>query len=163
MVSDMIVNLYARDRWRFKNEYGTRVAFPSDSERVLDFVRTEFPKEHGWLMEIAHALQENKCIISVVEHKIVGFACYDCTGKGYFGPFGVAKSHRGKGVGTEIFYECLDGMKTCGYGYAIIGWVGKARGFYEKEANAWCIPDSEPCNTLYKRRIKTAIEFGVSD
>lgn len=92
----MIVNLYAKDRWRIDCKYGTRVVFPSDSERVLNFVRKEFPDEKGWLMEINHALHEGKCVISVIEHEIVGFACYDCTGKGYFGPFGVAEAHRSK-------------------------------------------------------------------
>lgn len=41
----MIVNLYAKDRWRIDCKYGTRVVFPSDSERVLNFVRKEFPDE----------------------------------------------------------------------------------------------------------------------
>ncbi len=164
MIGDMIVNLYAKDRWRIDCKYGTRVVFPSDSERVLNFVRKEFPDEKGWLMEINHALHEGKCVISVIEHEIVGFACYDCTGKGYFGPFGVAEAHRSKGVGTEIFYECLDQMKSCGYGYTIIGWVDDtAKDFYEKEANAWYIPDSEPNKTLYMRRIRTSIEFDDSD
>jgi len=159
--NDMIVNLYLRDRWRLQNQFGTRIAFPSDTERVLDFVRAEFPDEKGWLMEIEHALHEGKCAISVIDYKIVGFACYDCTGKGYFGPFGVAKSHRGKGIGTELLYECFDNMQCMGYGYAIIGWVGEtAKGFYEKVANAWCIPNSEPNRTLYMRRINTIIESG---
>ena len=156
----MLVNLYTHDRWRTTNQFGTRVCFPSDAQRVLDFCKREFPNETGWLLEIAHALQEGKCVISVVNHKIVGFACYDCTGKGYFGPFGVASEYRNKGVGTELLYDCFDNMKVLGYGYAIIGWVDDtARGFYMKVADAWCIPESEPYKTLYKRRIKTAIDF----
>lgn len=158
---DMIVNLYFRDRWREDNKFGTRVVFPSDSGRVLNFVRQEFPNEKGWLMEIDHALHEGKCIISVINNEIAGFACYDCSGKGYFGPFGVAKNHRGNGVGTELLYECFDEMKFCGYCYAIIGWVDDtAKVFYEKTSNALYIPDSEPNKTLYMRRIKTMIEFG---
>lgn len=158
---DMIVNLYLKDKWRTDNKFGTRIVFPSDSERVLDFVRKEFPNEKGWLQEINHALHETKCVISVIHNEIIGFACYDCTGKGYFGPFGVAKKHRAKGVGTELLYECFDNMKHANYGYAIIGWVDDtAKGFYEKTSNALYIPNSSPDKTLYKRRIKTgALEF----
>lgn len=55
-------------------------------------------------------------------------------------------------------------MKSCGYGYTIIGWVDDtAKDFYEKEANVWYIPDSEPNKTLYMRRIRTSIEFDDSD
>ena len=51
-------------------------------------------------------------------------------------------------------------MKIHNYGYAIIGWVDDtAKGFYEKAANAWYIPNSEPNKTLYIRRIRTSIEF----
>lgn len=155
MVGDMIVNLYSTDdRWRKTNKYNVRAVFPSDKERVLDFVKKEFPNEKGWLMEISRAIQEGKCIIAAKDGQILGFGCYDCTGKGYFGPFGVKCSDRQKGIGTEIFCECLDAMKCCGYGYAIIGWVDEsACDFYKKVSNAWYIPDTEPRNTLYKRKI----------
>lgn len=109
-------------------------------------------------------MHENKCIISVIDHKIVGFACFDCTGKGYFGPFGVAKAYRGKGIGTEILYESFDKMKAYGYGYAIIGWVdGTACEFYKKVANAWYIPDSTPSKTLYMRKIELPNIYNDSD
>lgn len=158
---DMIVNLYIQDIWRKTNNFNTRCVFPSDSERTLDFVKKAFPDESGWLMEITHALHEGKCYISVIDNKIIGFACYDCSGKGYFGPFGVIDEFRGKGVGTELFYACMDAMKVHGYGYAIIGWVDeKAKQFYEKVANATYIDFSEPQHTLYKRRIMTVNETG---
>ncbi|PYG84319.1 acetyltransferase (GNAT) family protein [Ruminiclostridium sufflavum DSM 19573] len=107
-------------------------------------------------MEAENAQHNGTCFISVIDNGIVGFACYDCTGSGYFGPLGVANSERGKGVGTELLYACLDAMKNTGYGYAIIGWVDDtAKGFYEKTALAAYIDNSDPSNTLYKRRILT--------
>lgn len=158
VVRDMIVNLYVQDVWRKTNCFNTRRVFPSDKERVLNFVQKSFPNEHGWLLEIEHSVFENECFISVNESaEIIGFACFDCTGKGYFGPFGVEKSFRGNGVGTELFYACLDAMKAKGYGYAVIGWVDEsAKIFYEKAARATYISCSEPEHTLYKRRILTA-------
>lgn len=158
---DMIVNLYLHDRWKKTNYFNTRVIFPSDINRIIDFIKENFPAENEWVMEVKHAVMKDKCIISVLDNEIVGFACYDCIGKGYFGPFGVIKERRNYGIGTELFYECLDQMKFCGYGYAIIGCIDNlTKTFYEKKANAIYIPNSEPINTLYKRRIKTAIEFG---
>jgi len=158
---DMIVNLYLKDIWRTENLFHTRCVFPSDKKRVLAFVENEFPNEKGWLLEIDHAMHEGKCYISVLDNEILGFACFDCSGKGYFGPFGVAEKHRGKGVGTELLYACFEAMKFVGYGYAVIGWVDEtAKDFYVKAASATYIPYSEPYRTLYKRRILTANETG---
>lgn len=45
MVGDMIVNLYSTDdRWRKTNKYNVRAVFPSDKERVLDFVKKRISK-----------------------------------------------------------------------------------------------------------------------
>lgn len=154
MVGDMIVNLYMKDVWRTENKFGTRRIFPSDKEKLLDFIKDAFPKEKGWVMEAERAWQEGNVFLAVAEKKIIGFACFDCSGKGYFGPFGVLLDYRGKGVGTELFYACLDSMRNEGYGYAVIGWVDdSAVGFYKRTADAVYIPNTEPNKTLYKRRV----------
>lgn len=165
MVGDMIVNLYSKDIWRKNiqhNIFSINGTFPSDKERVLDFVKKEFPKEHGWLLEIEKGLQSStqKVYIAVDNHKIVGFACWDCSGLGYFGPFGVASDYRGKGIGTELFNSCMNAMKISGYGYAIIGWVADKEddahspvGFYKKVANAEYINNSHPTNTIYSNKV----------
>jgi len=41
-------------------------------------------------------------------------------------------------------------MKDAGYGYAVIGWVDDAVGFYNKCIKHTKIPDSEPENTIYR-------------
>lgn len=104
-------------------------------------------------MEAERAWQEGNVFVAVAEKKIIGFACYNSSGKGYFGPFGVSSDYRGKGVGTELFYACLDGMKNEGYGYAVVGWVDSAAEFYKRAADAVYIPNTEPDKTLYKRRV----------
>jgi predicted N-acetyltransferase YhbS len=81
---------------------------------------------------------------------MVGFACYDATGLGFFGPLGVEKSHRNKGTGTALMTACLLDMKLKGYGYAVVGAV-EATEYYEKTVGAWKIPHSAP--GIYKNRI----------
>lgn len=47
----------------------------------------------------------------------------------------------------------LEAMKEEGYGYAVIGWVGDAIGFYEKCLKVIEIPDSEPNQGIYRRLV----------
>lgn len=62
-------------------------------------------------MEVEHGWYEGTVVIAVKDHEIIGFACYDYTGKGYFGPFGVASDHRGEHIGVELMYAAFDAMK----------------------------------------------------
>ena len=68
----------------------------------------------------------------------------------YFGPTGVRKDMRGKGIGKALLLRCLYSMYERGYNYAIIGWVGPAE-FYQKACGATMIPDSTPRS--YRRMI----------
>lgn len=160
MVGDMIVNLYQKDLWRDTRKYNIKRIFPSDKERLMSFIKKNFPDEKGWLIEAEHAWHNGNVYVAVECEKIIGFACYDSSGKGYFGPFGVNKDYRSKGVGTELFYACLDAMKNDGYGYAIIGWVADKEDdehspveFYEKTSQAKYIPSSNPKNTIYSNKV----------
>jgi GNAT superfamily N-acetyltransferase len=74
---------------------------------------------------------------------MVGFACYDASTLGYFGPTGVDEPFRGQGIGKALLLACLLEMKLKGYGYAIIGWIGPQE-FYEKAVGALVIPESTP-------------------
>ena len=158
MTGDMIVNLYLRDIWRSEQKHDIRCIFPSDKERLMDFMHTEFPDEKGWAMEAEHGWYEGTVLIAVDNQKIIGFACYDCSGKGYFGPFGVAKAYRGQHIGVELMYATFDAMKARHYGYAIIGWVsddreGSPTEFYKKYAMASYIPHSDPHYTKYMQKV----------
>ena len=61
------------------------------------------------------------CFVAVQNQQIIGFACYDATALGFFGPTGVIEESRGKGVGKALLLACMLDMKLKGYGYAIIG------------------------------------------
>ena len=67
-----------------------RVIAP-DRGRVLRFVLENFGE--GWMHECEAALSTvpSTCYIAVREREILGFSCFEATGKDYFGPIGVKK------------------------------------------------------------------------
>ena len=81
--------------------------------------------------------------LAVAEGQVVGFATYEATRRGFFGPTGVAPSHRGSGIGKALLLAALWGLADLGYVYAIIGAAGPVE-FYRKAVGAVVIPDSTP-------------------
>jgi GNAT superfamily N-acetyltransferase len=136
-----------------------RVLAP-DSLRVIRFIETSadthWPQEskESWMGECAAALANHPptCFVAVQQHTIIGFACYNATAKGYFGPTGVLREAQGKGVGKALLITSLLAMWDEGYGYAIIGWPARsAMGFYVKTVQAQVIEDSSP--GIYRRLV----------
>ena len=119
-------------------------AMPLNRDRILAFIADHFSPI--WVNECSVALssQPTTCYIAVQNNAVIGFACFDATAKGFFGPTGVLESMRGKDIGTALLLKTLEGMRETGYGYAVIGWVSDALGFYQKTVNAQIIPDSFP-------------------
>ena len=91
------------------------------------------------------------CFLATEEGEIIGFACYDCTCKNFFGPTGVVEEKRSRGIGKALLLCCLHAMAANGYGYAIIGGVGPAD-FYAKAVGAVEIKGSSP--GVYRDRLK---------
>ena len=151
---DMIVNLTTLD-YSFELEDGVKLkrAFPADKSRILEFVGKHFSQ--NWVNETEYALMQNPpcCFIATREGELIGFACYDASAKGFFGPTGLSESERRHGMGRALLMRTLAAMREAGYGYAIIGWVGDAAGFYEKCASARYIEGGEPQNSVYSRFI----------
>ncbi len=150
--TDMLVKLYDLPENHVPDEKmsaaGIRVFRPMalDRKRISDFIREQFGE--GWATEFERTMsnQPISCFIAVNrEKKIVGFACYDATARGFFGPIGVEESCRGLHVGKELLLTALYDMRNVGYGYAAIGWVGEHNlKFYAQNAGATEIPDSFP-------------------
>lgn len=147
----MIANLTRLPGETAPEGIGIKRAFAGEKMRVLQYIRENFSE--GWVYEAENALMQHKCFIATKEGRILGFACYDATAKGYFGPIGVSEEARGTGVGTALLLRTLTCMKDEGYGYAIIGWVDDAELFYRKTVNAEWIPGGEPENTVYSNLI----------
>ena len=110
---------------------------------VLDWIGVHFAK--GWVAEASVALHQQPptIFIALREGEILGFACYDATAKGFFGPTGVAEAARGKRIGTGLLFAALRAMREAGYGYAVIGGVGPVE-FYRRQLEVMEIPGSTP-------------------
>ncbi|MDR2933075.1 MAG: GNAT family N-acetyltransferase [Oscillospiraceae bacterium] len=161
-MADMLVKLYADlphiDTDAYRRESGVYIkrALIPDKEKILSFIRANF--SGTWVHECEYALFHDpiSCYIAVEDKEVIGFACYDATAKGFFGPFGVKESKRNKGIGRVLFHKCLQSMKEAGYGYAIIGWTSeKAIPFYQREAGATIIDDSPTSKSVYRNLIET--------
>lgn len=118
-------------------------AFGGDKGTILQFIRENF--SDGWAHESERAILAlpSTCYIAVKNKEVVGFACYDATAKGFFGPLGVKESERKSGIGRALTLKAMLAMREAGYGYAIIGWVGPVA-FYEKTVGATVIENSSP-------------------
>jgi len=92
---------------------------------------------------VGFARQPISVFIAILEREVVGFAAYECTRRGFFGPMGVIDRAHGKGVGKALLIAALWGLREMGYVYAIVGAAGPVP-FYQKTVGAIIIPDSEP-------------------
>jgi len=110
---------------------------------VIEWIRRHF--NAGWASEFDASMGHPPftSFLATEDNELVGFACYDATALGIFGPTGVREDRRGRGIGKALLLACLTEMKLKGYGYAIIGSVGPAE-FYEKSCGAVVIDDSTP-------------------
>ncbi len=153
---DMLIKLYELESTLAysNNEYQSiqnleiRKPFGYESDETLNWVENNFSPR--WKSETSIALHQNptSCYLAFIEQKIAGFACFNSTALGMFGPTGVSAMYRGKGLGTALLLRCLLDMKSLGYAYAVIGGVGPSE-FYSKMVNATKIPNSEP--GIYQR------------
>ncbi len=108
----------------------------------------EFIKEHfsvAWADEISVGFANKPVTVFIATRagEIIGFAGYECTRKGFFGPTGVAQEMRGQGIGKALLLAALHGLRELGYVYGIIGAAGPTE-FYQRTVAATVIPDSEP-------------------
>ncbi|GGD50354.1 GNAT family N-acetyltransferase [Paenibacillus nasutitermitis] len=155
---DMLVKLYELPEGEAPLQYTERTgvvirrALAPELLTIAEWVEKQFNKE--WRSECMVAISQSpvSCYVAVKEGRLLGFACYDATCKGFFGPTGVDEQERGLGVGKQLFLETLRGMREAGYGYAIIGGAGPT-GFYEKVAGATIIEGSVP--GIYKGLLRS--------
>lgn len=114
-----------------------------EKHTVAEFVRANFSPKWVSEVEVAMTRQPISCFIATRDKEILGFACYETTQRGFFGPTGVSEAARGLGLGKALLFKALEGLREIGYAYAIIGGVGP-REFYAKNCGAIEIPGSDP-------------------
>ena len=163
-MSDMLVKLYELPEFAplatelRRAGVDIRRADPSEKPAIVQWVGRQF--RESWAVECDVAFQRRPvaCFIAVIPGQedaaeadpyqlppdaLVGFACYDATRKGMFGPEGVHPRHRGRGIGKALLLACLHAMKDERYAYAVIGWAGPVE-FYSRTVGATVIEGSEP-------------------
>lgn len=154
---DMLVKLYdlealAEPLGSLKdNEVIIRRAIPPEKNYILEWIGDNFSEVWVSEADIAMAAAPSKIFIAVKEGELLGFACYDTTAKGFFGPTGVGEKARKKGIGTALLLKSLKALKESGYAYAIIGGAGPVE-YYKKTCGAQIIKGSE--ESIYQGMLK---------
>ncbi len=126
-------------------------AIGPEKQAVAGWVERTFSRAWASECEVAMSAQPAGCFLAVKGGEITGFACYDATSKGFFGPIGVEKSARGCGAGKALLIRTLEAMREAGYGYGVIGWAGPVE-FFEHTVGAALIEGSEP--GVYRDMVK---------
>ncbi|MEM6892468.1 MAG: GNAT family N-acetyltransferase [Bacteroidota bacterium] len=109
---------------------------------VTEWVAQHFGSNWKNEMEAAFNTTPTHCYIAIRDQNILGFACFECTAKNFFGPTGVLETEQGKGIGKLLLLKALEALKNMGYAYAIIGGVGPVE-YYRKAVGAQEINGSE--------------------
>ncbi len=155
-MADILVKLYdlapsdrSRERLAAQNIKIRRPIGP-EKNAIKTWIRENFSERWACEFESAFFASPKTMYIALKSGdapEMLGFACYDATAKGFFGPIGVAENSRCHGVGEALVNACLYAMREDGYGYAVVGSAAEsARGFYEKvlPKSSFYIPDSKP-------------------
>jgi len=141
---DLLVNLLKLPAHESESpEFLVRRAQPFELSMVRRFVGENFSATWADEMSVGFARQPVSVFVATIEREIVGFAAYECTRRGFFGPMGVLDKVQGKGVGKALLLAALAALREMGYVYAIVGAAGPVH-FYQKTVGAIVIPDSEP-------------------
>lgn len=146
---DMLVRLYelpdSRDVYARVENQGIVLRRARAYERhiVSAWAGAQFSPKWESEVKVAFSRQPVACYIATRDREILGFACYETTAKGFYGPTGVGEAARGTGIGKALLFKCMEGLRETGYVYGVIGGVGP-REFYEKAIGAVEIPGSDP-------------------
>jgi len=147
-MTDLLVRLY--DLPVFESEQKVhaagitvRRAIAPERHVILDWIGTHFGPT--WVSEAALGMSQQPATLFIATRgqELLGFACYDTTAKGFFGPTGVDEKARGAGIGEALLIATLRAMREAGYAYGVIGDPGPVA-FYTRRLDALEIPKSAP-------------------
>ena len=149
---DLLVNLLKLPPREATEGFNLRRAQPFELTLVSNFVTEYFSGSWADEISVGFARLPISVFVATIDRELVGFAAYECTRRGFFGPTGVVQSAQGRGIGKALLLASLEALREMGYVYAIIGAAGPVR-FYQKTVGAIIIPDSEP--GIYTDLLKT--------
>ena len=156
-MADLLVKLYTLPEsggvYAELKEEGVEIkrAIGPEKTAVAAWVLANFSKVWASEADVAFSQNPPGIFIAVKNGVILGFACYDATARGFFGPIGVAQEERAGGLGKGLLLRTLEAMREAGYGYAIVGWAGPVD-FFKKTVGAVVIEGSDP--GIYKNIVK---------
>lgn len=144
-MSDLLVRLYdlPERQTALPGGVAVRRALPPESEIILDWITARFGRHWRGEAVLGLTQQPPTVFVAIRGGQLLGFAGYDLTAKGFFGPTGVDEAERGKGIGEALLLATLRAMAAAGYAYAVIGDAGPVD-FYVKRLGAIEIPGSSP-------------------
>lgn len=120
-----------------------RRAQPFELTPVREFIEKSFSLAWADEISVGFAYKPVSVYIATRDGRVVGFAGYECTRRGFFGPTGVIESERSRGIGKALLIASLWGLRELGYVYGVIGGAGPVE-FYQETVGAIVIPDSDP-------------------
>ncbi|HEX9983323.1 MAG TPA: GNAT family N-acetyltransferase [Thermoanaerobaculia bacterium] len=130
---------FTEERWTWNLETTLReypaqdVQRVTDPEPVLAFIEREF----GRIWRFEASKNPATLFYTANDGEITGFGGYDLNNRGlaWFGPTGVAKAQRGRGLGRQLLLACLTELWRQGHRKAIIPWTD-ALEFYRRSCGA---------------------------
>lgn len=120
-----------------------RRAQPFEITPVREFIASNFSRAWADEVSVGFANKPASVFVATAADGVIGFAGYECTRRGFFGPTGVAADQQGLGVGKALLLASLWGLRELGYVYGIIGRAGPVE-FYEQAVGAVMISGSDP-------------------
>src|SRR5437867_229555 len=134
---DLLVNLLKLPSiGRLSDEsLNIRRAQPFEITPVREFIQKHFSVAWADEISVGFANKPVSVVIATRDGRVIGFAGYECTRKAFFGPTGVEKSARGRGIGKALLISALQGLRELGYVYGIIGAAGPVE-FYQEVVGA---------------------------
>ncbi len=117
--------------------FGVTRATHDRREEILAFIEREFGRI--WRFEVTPAFERPSPPLFLTEEgeTTTGFAAHDVNnrGLGFFGPTGVAKAMRGRGLGRRLLLASLADLRTLGFSRVVIPWTDAVE-FYAKSCGA---------------------------
>src|SRR6185436_14600622 len=96
---DLLVNLLklpAREG-TLPHDFILRRAQPFELTPIRNFVTENFSRSWADEISVGFARQPISVFVATIDRALVGFAAYECTRRGFFGPTGVVPAAQGKG------------------------------------------------------------------
>src|ERR1700682_2809377 len=108
---DMLVSLLKVPSLDRLNDEGVNIrrAQPFEITSVREFIEKNFSVAWADEISVGFANKPVSVYIATIDMGIAGFAAYECTRRGFFGPEGVSELMQGRGIGKALLLASLWG------------------------------------------------------